>query len=75
MRKIVVNSIPLIALSAIGKLDLLKLLYGNIYISYGVFEEVCLEGNIRMDIDIIRNSNYVIVETIKNSVWEFTGFL
>jgi predicted nucleic acid-binding protein len=59
MRKIVINSTPLIALSAIGKLDLLKLLYGKLYIPYGVFEEVCLEGNIRIDIDIIRNNNYV----------------
>ena len=40
MRKVVANTTPIIALSGIGKLDLLKKLYGEIYIPRAVFEEV-----------------------------------
>ena len=40
MRKVVVNTTPLIALAEIGELHLLKDLYGKIYIPDAVFEEV-----------------------------------
>ncbi|MEE3350668.1 MAG: DUF3368 domain-containing protein [Candidatus Gastranaerophilaceae bacterium] len=41
MRRVIVNSTPLIALSNIGKLDLLRLLYSEIYIPQAVYREVC----------------------------------
>lgn len=40
MRKVVVNSTPLIALSNIGRLDLLEKVYGSIVIPQAVFDEV-----------------------------------
>jgi len=40
MRKVVVNTTPLIALSEIGKLSLLKDLYGEVYIPKAVLNEV-----------------------------------
>ena len=43
MRKVVVNTTPLIALSEIGKLSLMKELFGEIYILVAVLNEVKTE--------------------------------
>ncbi len=40
MRKVVVNSTPLIALCGIGELDILRKLYGEIFIPEAVYREV-----------------------------------
>ncbi len=40
MRKVAVNSTPLIVLCGIGRLELLKGLYGEIYIPSAVYQEV-----------------------------------
>lgn len=40
MRKVIVNSTPLIVLCGIGQLNLLKKLYGEIYIPKAVYQEV-----------------------------------
>ena len=40
MRKIIVNSTPLIGLSKIDRLDILQKMYGSITIPQAVFEEV-----------------------------------
>lgn len=53
MRKVVVNSTPIISLSTINKLDLLKSLYGEVYIPYGVFEEVSIEGKSKVGDDLL----------------------
>lgn len=47
MRKVVVNTTPLIALSHVGQLELLKRLYDEIIIPeavYGVWGTVCKNG-------------------------------
>ena len=36
MRKVIVNSTPVISLSKINKLELLNQLYGIVYIPYGI---------------------------------------
>jgi len=46
MLNAVVNSTPIISLHDIGKLDILSKLYDNVYIPYGVYEEVCIDGDI-----------------------------
>lgn len=66
MRKVVVNSTPLIALSIINKLDILKQLYGKVYVPYGVYEEICVEGSSRVGSDILKNTDFLIIEKIKN---------
>ena len=43
MRRVVVNTTPLIALSGIGKLNILKDMYGEIFIPKAVYDEVKLE--------------------------------
>lgn len=40
MRRVIVNSTPLIVLCKIGRLDILKNLYGEIVIPQAVFSEV-----------------------------------
>ena len=40
MHKVVVNTTPLIALSHVGQLSILKKLYGEIIIPEAVYEEV-----------------------------------
>lgn len=55
---VVSNSSPLIGLSAIGKLELLKNLYQTIYLPEIVFREVAEEGE-----------NRIGAKEIKNAVW------
>lgn len=40
MRKVVVNTTPLLVFGNIGRLDILRKLYGTIYIANAVYEEV-----------------------------------
>ena len=46
MRKVIVNSTPLIILSKIGELEILKNLYGEIMIPRAVFEEVTRKNDL-----------------------------
>lgn len=46
MRKVIVNSTPLIALGKTGKLNLLRKMYNNITIPKAVFEEVTKKNDI-----------------------------
>ena len=46
MRKVVVNSMPLIALSKVLKLDLLRQMYNKIYIPEAVYREVTEKDDI-----------------------------
>lgn len=43
MRKVVVNTTPLIALSHVGRLDILKHLYGEIIIPEAVYRELSIK--------------------------------
>lgn len=42
----VVNSTPIISLHDIGRLDILSKMYHTVYIPHGVYEEVCVDGDI-----------------------------
>ena len=46
MRKVIVNSTPLIALSKVGQLDVLKKLYGEVSIPEAVFREVTEKNDV-----------------------------
>jgi len=62
MRKVVVNSTPLISLYKIDNLNLLKLLYDQVYIPYGVYEELSVESKD----NFLDNADFVILKKIQN---------
>lgn len=66
MLKVIANSTPLIALEKIGKLNILKELYGKIYIPYGVYEEVIIGGKEKINNNFIQNNDFIIIKEIKN---------
>lgn len=66
MRKVVVNSTPLISLASIDKLDLLKTVYGKIFIPNAVFEEVYVKGKSKVGSDIIQHMDFIEIKNIVN---------
>lgn len=66
MRKVIVNSTPIISLCSIGKIELLKDIYDKIYIPYGVYEEVCIEGNSKVGANLIEKNNFILINKIQN---------
>ena len=64
MRKVIVNSTPLIALSKVGRLGLLKQMYGEVYIPDAVFQEVT-KKNDRVKEELIKSA-WIHIETVKN---------
>ena len=65
MRRIVVNSTPLIVLCNIKHLKLLKELYSEIYIPKAVFDEVTLKND-SANKEICANLDWIHVCTIQN---------
>ena len=66
MRKVIVNSTPIIALAKAGKLDILKAMYGQVIIPEAVFNEVTAKDDSVKTL-LIENSAWIKVERIKNS--------
>lgn len=66
MRKIIVNSTPIISLCSIGRIELLKNMYEKIYIPYGVYEEVCIEGSSKVGANLIEKNSFIIINKIQN---------
>lgn len=62
MRKIVVNSTPLISLYKIKKIDLLQELYTKIYVPYGVYEELSADGKY----NFLTEVDFITIQKIKN---------
>jgi len=60
MRKIISNSTPLIILSKIGELEILKNLYGEIIIPRAVFEEVTIKS------DAIKNLSWIKILEVQD---------
>ena len=63
MRKVVVNSTPLIALGRIGRLDLLKQLYQEIIIPDAVYREVTAKED-RVCRTVKQNLTWIKVSSI-----------
>ena len=55
--KIVSNSTPLIALSRINELDLLRIIFSSIIVPDAVYNEVVLEGSGRSGVKEIANAS------------------
>lgn len=64
MRKIVVNSTPLIILSKIGELEILKNLYEEIIIPQAVFDEVTQKNDAARE--QILNADWIKISEIEN---------
>lgn len=66
MRKVVVNSTPLLVLGNIGQLDILQKMYGKIVIPEAVFHEVTEKDDAASQA-VLEARNWIQVETIRNS--------
>ncbi len=63
MRKVIVNSTPLIVLCGIGRLDILREMYQEIYIPYAVFQEVTAKDD-SVCVQICSTGDWIHVEQI-----------
>ncbi|MEJ5248498.1 MAG: DUF3368 domain-containing protein [Caldilinea sp.] len=61
---IVSNASPLINLARIGKLDLLRQLYGEVLVPQAVWQEVVLDGAERPGADEVKTSTWIQMRTI-----------
>lgn len=62
------NSTPLIALSKIGKIELLREYFGYIYIPKAVYEEVVVNGGILYGAEEVAKADWIIVEDVGNTL-------
>ena len=62
------NSTPLIALSKIGKIELLREYFGQIYIPKAVYEEVVVNGGILYGAEEVAKADWIIVEDVENTL-------
>lgn len=67
--RVVSNSTPIIALSRIGKLDILRVVFGTIEIPEAVFNEVVKEGASRPGANEVRDAAWIDVQQVAQ-VWE-----
>ena len=65
MLKVVSNTTPIISLLKIRKLEILKNLYGNIYISNGVFNEI-EAGKNKIFYKDLSQVAWIFIQDIKN---------
>jgi predicted nucleic acid-binding protein len=68
MRKVVVNTTPLIALSHIGQLDILKKMYGEILIPNAVYNELSAKPDSICKIEVDNSKDWIRVKEIKNQM-------
>ena len=65
MRKVIVNSTPIILLSNINQLELLKKIYGEITIPQAVYDEVTEKPDSACQ-NLKNHFDWIKIETIKN---------
>ena len=68
MHKVVVNTTPLIALSHVEQLDILKELYGEIIIPEAVYKELSVKTDSVCKKAVDRSLDWIRVEQIKNQM-------
>ena len=68
MKKVISNSSPLIALSKISQLELLKKLFGKIIIPKAVYEEVVVKGENKAGVNEIKRAvdDWIQIKEIKD---------
>ena len=65
MRKVVVNTTPILILGHIGKLDILRELYGTIYITDAVFREITVTND-APSAALLSSKEWIHVMSIEN---------
>jgi len=65
-KTVIVNSTPLISLSAIDQLDLLQQLYGMVFIPEAVREEIMAKPSSKAAQQLARNNSWLQARTIEN---------
>lgn len=68
MRKVIVNSTPLIALCHVNKLEILKELYGEITIPTAVYNEISVKKDSVCKRDIECSKDWIHIEKIQNEM-------
>lgn len=68
MRKVIVNTTPLIALCHVGQLDILKKIYGEISIPQAVYRELSEKKDSVCKKQVDDSLNWIHVENIKNQM-------
>lgn len=66
--KVVSNSTTLVHLSAIGQLDLLRRLFGRIYIPHEVYQEVVVAGSGKPSADEVQAATWIEVRQVTNQL-------
>ncbi len=66
MHKVVSNSSPIIHLSKIGKLELLKEYFQIVLIPEAVYRETVIEGKDRKEVEAIKNAGWIKVLQVKD---------
>lgn len=70
---VVANSTPLIALSKVGKFNLLKDIFGEIVIPQGVYDEVVVQGAGRPGAGKVRKAAWIRTKQVRNRHYCGTG--
>ena len=68
MRKVVVSTTPLIALSHVGKLSILRELYGEIIIPEAVYKELSVKAESICKPEVDSSLSWIRVENIQNQM-------
>lgn len=68
MRRVVVNTTPLIALSHVGQLDILKKLYGKVTIPEAVYNELSVKAESVCKKAVDSSLDWIRVDKIKNQM-------
>lgn len=66
--RIVSNTTPIISLIKINKLELLKELFDEVYISKGVYEELIANKAFNEEIKLIKRSDFIKIVAVKNEL-------
>lgn len=65
-RIVILNSTPIIALSSVRKLELLKKLYGKVYIPEAVYNEVIIKQESKAKNDLMQADDWIITKKVTN---------
>jgi len=64
--KVISNTTPIIALSSIGQLELLKKMYGKVYLPQAVYDEIMIKKDSIAAKEIISNESWILKTTVND---------